>query len=115
MKYSLDASLQEIQKRRDECLKAKRRRSIRALSGSTVLTAALMIAVIRQFSGARAARAAGSVYGAFLLSPAVGGYILAGVIAFAAGIAFTVLCLSRREKEREKQKQKSSEKDSKQL
>ena len=142
MKYSLDASVLEIQRRRDERLRKRSRRRVGALSGSTALLAALLIwksvvpesaagtavilagliggfsaglsaageeggtllrAAARQFAGAGAAWAPDSVYGAFLLSPAAGGYVLAGVIAFAAGIAVTVLCIARREGQRRKQ------------
>ena len=103
MKYSLDASLLEIQKRRDERLRRRSRRRVGALSGSTALLAALLLAATRQFAGAGAAQASDSVYGAFLLSPAAGGYVLAGVIAFAAGIAVTVLCIARRGARRQRQ------------
>lgn len=102
MKYSLDASLQEIQKRRDARLRRRSQRRVGALSGSTALLAVLLLAAARQFAGAGAAWASDSVYGAFLLSPAAGGYVLAGVIAFAAGIAVTVLCIARRGAQRQR-------------
>jgi len=103
MKYSLDASVLEIEKRRDGRLRERRRRRAGALSGTTALLAALLLAASRQLPGVGAARAADSVYGAFLLSPAAGGYVLAGVIAFVAGIAVTALCIAHRGKQRREQ------------
>ena len=105
MKYSLEASVLEIQKRRVERLRERKRRRAGALAGTTALLAALLLAAARQLPGIGAARAADSVYGAFLLSPAAGGYVLAGVIAFVAGIAVTALCLAHRGKQRRKRPQ----------
>ncbi|MCR4655796.1 MAG: hypothetical protein K5770_06160 [Lachnospiraceae bacterium] len=48
-----------------------------------------------ELSGAYSQR---SVYGAFLLSPQAGGYVLAAVIAFVIGVVFTLLCQRYRKK-----------------
>ncbi len=49
-----------------------------------------------------AATPEGSVYGSYLLSEEAGGYVLTGVLAFLLGIAFTLLCLSLRNKRQNK-------------
>ena len=55
----------------------------------------LLVLVIGLFPGSGTAPA-GSVYGAFLLSAEAGGCVLAAVIAFALGVAVTLLCLRLR-------------------
>jgi len=52
------------------------------------------------------------LYGSALLYSGAGGYVLVGVMAFAAGVVVTVLCIRNQEKNREEktiQKKKSAE------
>ena len=49
----------------------------------------------------------GSVYGAFLLSQEAGGYVMTAVIAFALGVAVTLLCLRLQKRN----KQQGNDKD----
>ena len=60
----------------------------------------LLLAVFRQAAGAGGKWLSPSAYGSFLLSEAAGGYVLAGVIAFAAGVIAAVLVRRNAENKR---------------
>lgn len=106
MRYSAEQSLTEI-RRRETALRSRReRRGTWFLSGGTaMLLAALVIcfADIRR-AAPGIARASGPGYGSILLAEDAGGYVLAGVIAFMAGVIVTVLCIRYRKKPTEKGK-----------
>ncbi len=109
MKYSLDASVLEVRKRRDERLRERKRRKVGSLSGSAALLAALLLAAFHRISVSGGMIAEGSVYGAFLLSPAAGGYVLVGVVAFIAGAAIAAALIRRRKRTKDVRKGRSGD------
>ena len=81
-----------------------RRRQRRGIYG---LTAAclLLFAALMQAAGTvigQGQTAARGVFGAMLLREDAGGYVLVGVVSFAAAAAFTVLCFRLRNRENQK-------------
>ena len=90
--------LREAVIRRSREIRRQRQARIRhCLSASG---AALLIALILFMrSGADMVKENGEVsYGALILSPQFGGYVLVGVICFVIGIAVTALCILRQGK-----------------
>lgn len=88
----------------EQCVRALRRRRRRLTAAlyflCAVLAAGLYLSLARG-PGSGLAPGRGLVpglYGATLLSEEAGGYVLMGVLAFAAGVALTVLCIRHREK-----------------
>lgn len=77
----------------------ERRRANWLLGGLGSLSVVLvftLIAIIGSLSGGMQACAIPGFYGSLFLSTNAGGYVLAGVLAFAAGVLVTVLCLRYR-------------------
>jgi hypothetical protein len=50
------------------------------------------------------------MYGSALLYSSAGGYVLAGVLAFTAGVAVTVICIRSRKKQDKKDKNREDKK-----
>ena len=96
MRHTKEEVLSELLRRSDVIMQNRSRRTDRALSGTAGALIVALLLVIVLLPGKTAVSQAGSVYGAFLLSKEAGGYVLAAVIAFALGIAVTLLCLRRR-------------------
>ena len=93
MKYSYTQALSEIMRRGSGLAEQRRRRRFlfwAELSGCLLL---LLAVTVTRFAGTAEAGAEESVYGAFILSGLAGGYVLTGVIAFAAGVSVTLACL----------------------
>ena len=93
MKYSMDEAMAELKRRSDAI---RRRRSAMVGRGLTVLVVLLgasLVAALGTLNSATASSEPGGALGAFLLSGAAGGYILAGVIAFVTGIVATLICV----------------------
>lgn len=76
------------------------------LSGASALLAAALLFVIVAVSGRANSAFTGTVYGSFLLSVEAGGYVLAAVIAFALGVAVTLLCIRRKNIQAKKEERK---------
>ncbi len=79
----------------------RKKHSTETLGALTAATLALFVGLVVSVSAAAGPPEAGgeiSVFGAFVLPSAAGGYILAGVIAFALGAVFTLLCISIRKR-----------------
>ena len=92
LKYSIDASLREVTAR--VRLRRKReRKNLCILAAATVMLFAVFVSALEKLAGRLAPEEQLSVFGAFLLPGSAGGYVLAGVIAFILGVAFTLLCL----------------------
>lgn len=100
MKYTTEKALSEIRRRSEQIVIRRERRTCRRLSGAAGILLVLLLLVITVLPGKTATGSAEGVYGAFLLSPEAGGYVLAGVIAFALGIVITLLCLRYTQKSR---------------
>ncbi len=93
MKLTNEEALKEILVRGGKVLKKRRERSLKILSGTSACLFTALIATICLMPGEfPGAYSQSSVYGAFLLSPQAGGYVLAAVIAFVTGVTFTLLC-----------------------
>ena len=91
MKYSNDEAFEEIRRRGRE-MKRQREKMLTEICAAASGTLSLsLLLVIGLFTEDTAGTGAYSHYGSFLLSPEAGGYILAAVIAFALGVAVTLL------------------------
>ena len=92
MIHTNDQMLQEIISRSLKLKKQREKRVIHALAGSSCALCMMMAVFLWGEFGNRSS--AGSIeeeYGAFLLSPAAGGYILVALIAFVIGIIITII------------------------
>ena len=96
MKYSSEEALQVIQSR-GELLKEKReRRSVSELAGVSAVLFSVLVLMTAFFGQAKPGGPVNTVYGSTLLPSSAGGYVLVGVICFAAAVAVTVLCLKKK-------------------
>ncbi|MBQ3405442.1 MAG: glycosyltransferase [Oscillospiraceae bacterium] len=93
MKYTLDASLREPSARSLRLRRKREKEFLGALSTTALALFAGLVTAVKAVSVQIGTGSVGSVYGAFVLPNTAGGYILAGVIAFALGAAFTLLCI----------------------
>lgn len=99
MRCSPEEAAREIEKRAALLRRRRERRKIAALFTLTsALLTALVFSVEAQNGGPAAVWTSGAGYGSILLAEGAGGYVLAGVIAFAAGVTVTMLCIRRRGK-----------------
>lgn len=96
MKYTTEEAVAEIMRRSDQIIIRRDRRACRRLSGAAGALLTALVLVIALLPETAAPAYNGSVYGSFLLSAEAGGYVLAAVIAFALGVAVTLLCLKRK-------------------
>ncbi len=86
------------------------RRSVYRLSFLCILLTTALAGMVLSSEGMSGSAVAG-LYGSILLHNDVGGYILVGVVAFAAAVVITVLCIRYRESLKEN-KNSSKEVDS---
>ena len=101
MKYSLEESLRELD-RRGMALRLKhRKRYGQVLACLVLLLGAATISALGLTVGTHSTLPPGTAFGSFLLTGAAGGYILAGVVAFIAGVVFTLICVHVRGRIRE--------------
>ena len=90
-----------VKQRVRENTRRKRQRGIYGLSAACML----LFAVLTQAAGTVVGpgqTAAQGVFGAMLLREDAGGYVLVGVVSFAAAAAFTALCFRLRNRENQK-------------
>ena len=80
-------------------MRIKEARDISLLSSVSSLLFAAVAALAGQYGGGHRSSVPG-LYGAALLYEGAGGYMLVGVIAFAAAVVVTMLCIRRRERQR---------------
>ena len=99
MKYTTEEALAEIMHRKDQIVLRRNRRSCRVLSGAAGTLTLLLVLVITLMPGRTGSAFTETLYGSFLLSAESGGYVLAAVVAFVLGVAVTLLCLKRRNRE----------------
>ncbi|MCR5651113.1 MAG: hypothetical protein K6F86_08040 [Lachnospiraceae bacterium] len=91
MKYSDEDALKEILKRSDAVVHRRNKNACAYLGGASAVMFAALVAVIMMLPGGGAAEfTEGSVYGAFLLSPQAGGYVLVAVLSFVIGVTVTL-------------------------
>ncbi|MCR5686046.1 MAG: hypothetical protein K6G81_11650 [Lachnospiraceae bacterium] len=93
MKYSLDEAARLIVQRSDEIRKQRRRGIYTSMGTLAALMLIAMAAAIYRFAGFGEVAASYSVYGAFMLPEAAGGYILVAVLSFAAAVIITIICM----------------------
>jgi hypothetical protein len=94
VRYDTDQALSEVLRRRTvQIEKQNERRVTQGLSGAAAVLTIALVAVIHGFTGSGAGEIEESFYGAFRLSQAAGGYVLAGVIAFILGAVVTLICI----------------------
>ena len=93
VKYDIEQSVQEVKRRSKERVKKAERRVRNGITAAVLIFVIAFAFVMYQIGGSRIASPDASSYGAFLLSREAGGYILVGVICFAAAVAITLLCL----------------------
>ena len=93
MKYDLDRSLCEVDRRKSRRLHRRARDKTLFAGVLTALLACLTALAFAAVAPLDADRLSASPYGAFLLDGGGGGYVLVGVLAFAFGAAFTLLCI----------------------
>ena len=96
MKYTTDEALRETLRRADALRRRRSRRTMAALSAASALLIFALCGVGSLLIPRYGADLEESAYGAFLLPGEAGGYVLAGVAAFAVGVLVTMLCLRHR-------------------
>ena len=96
-----------VKKRAREIRRRRQRREVGSLSAVCVLLLAALMRTADMVVGPGMAAAQGS-FGAMLLRQDAGGYVLVGVVAFAAAVLLTAVCM--RLHERDKRKENITEK-----
>ena len=96
-----------VKKRAREIRRRRQRREVGSLSALCVLLLAALMRTADTVVGPGMAAAQGS-FGAMLLREDAGGYVLVGVVAFAAAVLLTAVCM--RLHERDKRKENITEK-----
>lgn len=88
-----------VKKRKHEYARRKQQREICGLSAACMLLFAALMQTASTVVGPGQSAARG-VFGAMLLREDAGGYVLVGVVCFAAAAAITALCFRLRSKEK---------------
>lgn len=90
-----------VKKRRHEYARRKQQREICGLSAACMLLFAALMQMASTVVGPGQSAARG-VFGAMLLREDAGGYVLVGVVCFAAAVVITALCFQLRKRENQK-------------
>ena len=90
--------ISELHKRAGQLRRQKDRRQIAGLGGVSAFFAVLLTSALVQADGLPQSVSEGQFTGSSLLSEATGGYILAAVLAFFAGVIITVVIFRYRRK-----------------
>ena len=90
-----------VKQRVRENTRRRQLRGIYGLSAACMLLFAVMMQAADVFT-VQGQTAAWGVFGAMLLRDDAGGYVLVGVVSFAAAAAFTALCFRLRNRENQK-------------
>ena len=90
-----------VKQRVRENTRRRQRRGIYGLSAACVLLFAVLMQAVGTVAGPGQPEAWG-VFGAMLLREDGGGYVLVGVVSFAAAAAITALCFRLRSREKQK-------------
>lgn len=94
MKYSRKEAIEEVRRRENLLHEKDDRKKLSVLSISAAVLLCSMVGIVYGIGGEPSSIVlAGDSYGAMLVNADVGGYILAGVIAFMAGVIITVMCV----------------------
>ena len=90
-----------VKQRVRENTRRRQRRGIYGLSAACMLLFAVMMQAADVFA-VQGQTAAWGVFGAMLLRDDAGGYVLVGVVCFAAAVVITALCFRLRSREKQK-------------
>ncbi|MCR5249401.1 MAG: hypothetical protein K6E50_02205 [Lachnospiraceae bacterium] len=96
MGYTQESLLAEIMNRSRRIRARREQMRMAALTAAALSVTVLFAGAWHSFAGVAAEGNPGTVYGSFLLPGAAGGFVLAAVIAFAAGVTVTLICIGRR-------------------
>lgn len=91
-----------VKKRAREIRRRRQRREVGSLSALCMLLLAALMRTADTVVGPGMAAAQGS-FGAMLLRQDAGGYVLVGVVAFAAAVLLTAVCMRLRERDKRKE------------
>ena len=95
MKYDNDSALNEITRRKDVLIRDHKRKKLAELAAATAVVGLMLVLSFMNMNRIAGVGEMYSVYGSFLLSDSVGGYVLVGVLCFAAAVIITLLCVRR--------------------
>ena len=95
MKYDNDSALSEITRRKNVLISDHKRKRIAELTAATAVVGLMLVLSFMNMDRITGIDEMYSVYGSFLLSDSVGGYVLVGVLCFAAAVIITLLCVRR--------------------
>lgn len=90
--------ISQLHKRAEQLQRQKDRRQIAGLGSMSAFFAVLLVTVLLQGGGLSQSASAGQFTGSSLLSEAAGGYVLAAVLAFFAGVIITAVIFRYRKK-----------------
>lgn len=93
MKYTLDESMQEFEKRLELQQKKKRKRTSTALFSGVGALSVMLVVALSAVIDPTVPDQGESSYGSFLLSQEAGGYLIVALIGFVLGILLTVAVL----------------------
>ena len=91
-----------VKKRAREIRRRRQRREVGSLSAVCVLLLAALMRTAGMAAGQGQSAAQGA-FGAMLLREDAGGYVLVGVVAFAAAVLLTAVCMRLRERDKRKE------------
>ena len=98
MKYDIENSMREIEKRSVGIRKKRRAAVISGLSAASASLCIMLCAAITFFAGSASAGMVSIQYGAMMLNETAGGYVVTSVIAFASSCALTLAAAYKRRK-----------------
>ena len=90
--------LEQLHTRAAELKEQKERRTVNALKAVAVMLFVCLAGVMSVFSGLQNAARPENYTGSSLLDSNVGGYVLVAVMAFAAAVVITVICMKRKDR-----------------
>lgn len=90
--------LEQLHIRAAELKKQKERRTMNALKAVAVVLLICLAGVMSVFGGLQNTARPENYAGSSLLDSSVGGYVLVAVLAFAAAVVITVICMKRKDR-----------------
>ena len=102
MKYDMDETCREVIKRGKKMRALRLKKNVEHFSVATAVLA-VMVVIVNAWAGGTATMGtvAHTSFGATLLYADSGVYMLVGIIAFALGVAITMLCVHFKDKKQE--------------
>lgn len=103
--YNTARRVELVKKRVRETTRRRQKHGVCGLSAMCMLLFAALMQTAGTVIG-QGQTAAQGVFGAMLLCEDAGGYVLVGVVAFAAAVVLTVICMRLHEREKQKREHK---------